>query len=133
MRFKDRLIRFMYGRYGADELYKFLTVLFYILFVINLFVRSYLISLLVFALLIYMTFRVFSKNIYRRRAENEKYMKIKNAVSSFFKLQRDRWRDRKTHIYKRCPHCNAVLRFPKKKGKHSARCPKCSNSFDVKV
>lgn len=133
MRFKDRLIRFMYGRYGADELYKFLTVLFYILFVINLFVRSYLISLLVFALLIYMTFRVFSKNIYRRRVENEKYMKIKNAVSSFFKLQRDRWRDRKTHIYKRCPHCNAVLRFPKKKGKHSARCPKCSNSFDVKV
>lgn len=133
MRFKDRLIRFMYGRYGADELYRFLTVLFYILFIVNLFIRNYVISILTLTLLGYATFRVFSRNIYRRREENAKYLKIKNAFLGFFKLQKDKWRDRKTHIYKKCPKCRAVLRFPRKKGFHTARCPKCRESFEVKV
>ncbi|MEE0968367.1 MAG: zf-TFIIB domain-containing protein [Clostridia bacterium] len=133
MRFRDRLVRFMYGRYGADELYKFLTVLFYILFIINIFLRSAVMSALILVLLAYATFRVFSRNIYRRRAENEKYLKIKSSVKGFFKLRRDKWRDRNTHVYKKCPKCRATLRFPKKKGIHTARCPKCGESFQVKV
>ncbi len=133
MRLKEKFIRFMYGRYGADELYRFLNIVFYILFIINLFLGSYILALSVTALLIFMTYRVFSKNIAKRRAENEKYLVIKKRFDNFIKLRRNKWRDRKTHVYKKCPHCGAVLRFPKRKGKHIASCPSCKGEFDVKV
>lgn len=133
MRLKEKFIKFMYGRYGADELYRFLTIVFYILFIINLFLGSYILSATVIALLIFMTYRVFSKNIIKRRAENEKYLALKRRFDNFFKLQKNKWRDRRTHVYKKCPHCGAVLRFPKKKGNHSASCPSCKGEFNVKV
>ncbi len=133
MKLKEKFIRFMYGRYGADELYRFLTVVFYILFIINLFLGSYILATAVTALLIFMTYRVFSKNIVKRRAENEKYLVLKRRFDNYVKLRKNKWRDRKTHVYKKCPHCGAVLRFPKKKGKHSASCPSCNGEFNVKV
>ncbi len=133
MKFRDKLAGFMYGRYGADELYKFLTVLFYILFFINIFVRSTVLSFFTLAVFIYSFYRAFSKNIYRRRAENEKYLKIKKSFTGFFTLMKNKWRDRKTHVYKKCPSCKAVLRLPRKKGEHGVRCPSCGKSFDVKI
>ncbi len=133
MRLKEKFIRFMYGRYGADELYIFLSIVFYILFILNLFVGSYILSVAVTALLIFMTYRVLSRNIVKRRAENEKYLAIKRSFDNFIKLNKNKWRDRRTHVYKKCPHCGAVLRFPKKKGKHSANCPSCKGEFNVKV
>lgn len=133
MRFRDRLVRFMYGRYGADELYRFLTIAFYVVFFVNLVVRSYVLSALTIAILVWSVFRMFSKNIYARRLENQKYLKIKNSVTSFFKLGKDRFRDRKTHVYRKCPKCRDVLRLPRRKGKHTVRCPRCSDSFEVKV
>ena len=133
MRFKEKLIRFMYGRYGSDNLYRFLTVVFYVLFVINLFLGSYILSALTMAVLFYATFRVFSRNIIARRRENDKYLKIKASFCGFFKLGRDRFKDRKTHVYRKCPACHSVLRFKRTKGKHTAVCPKCSHRFNVKV
>lgn len=133
MRFRERLARFMYGRYGADQFYNFLTVVFYLIFAVNLFVRNYILTIASLILLIYASYRVFSRNIYKRRAENEKYLRIKNSFVGFFKLQKDRVRDRKTHIYKKCPKCKATLRLPKKKGVHTVRCPRCSEHFDIKV
>ncbi|MBR3967474.1 MAG: IS1 family transposase [Clostridia bacterium] len=133
MGLKDKFIRFMYGRYGADELYRFLTIVFYVLFFLNLFIGSYILSAFIIALLVFMTYRVFSKNIMARRAENEKYLAIKRSFKGFMKLQKNKWRDRKTHVYKKCPHCGAVLRFPKRRGEHSAVCPSCKRDFNVKV
>ncbi|MBQ8208889.1 MAG: hypothetical protein IJZ89_09185 [Clostridia bacterium] len=133
MKFRDRIARFMYGRYGTDELYRFLFIAFYVVFILNLFIRSIILSALSLAILIWATYRSFSKNIYGRRAENAKYLKIKNSFVNFFKLQKNKWRDRKTHVYRKCPTCGAVLRLPKKKGIHTARCPGCSNNFEVKV
>lgn len=133
MRFKERIARFMYGRYGADELYRFLFILFYVLFVPNMFLRSYILSVLTLAVLVFATYRSFSRNIAARRAENEKYLALKRRFLGFFKLQKNKWRDRKTHAYRKCPYCKSVLRFPKKKGLHHARCPECSKNFDVKI
>ena len=133
MKLKEKFIRFMYGRYGTDELYRFLNIVFYILFIVNLFLGSYILALTVTALLIFMTYRVFSKNIAKRRMENEKYLSTKKRFDNFVKLQKNKWRDRKTHVYKKCPHCGAMLRFPKKKGKHSASCPSCKGEINVKV
>ncbi len=123
----------MYGRYGADEFYKFLTVIFYVLFAINIFLRSYILSVVTLLVFGYAAFRVFSKNIYRRREENQKYLKIKKAFTGVFVLMKNKWRDRKTHVYKKCGKCRAVLRLPKSKGRHTVKCPKCGDSFNVKI
>lgn len=133
MRFKERLMRFMYGRYGTDELYRFLFFAFYAFFIVNLFIGSKLLYALTLAILVWTTFRTFSRNTAARRAENAKYLEIKRSFTLFFKLQKNKWRDRKTHVYRKCPKCKAVLRLPKRKGTHTAHCPGCSENFEVKI
>ena len=66
---RDKFQRFMQGRYGADELCRFLTALGLILIVVNLFVRSGILSYVVLAILIYCYYRMFSRNYSRRYAE----------------------------------------------------------------
>ena len=43
MKFRDKFIRFMYGRYGADELYRFTNIVFFVLVLVNCFVRTWII------------------------------------------------------------------------------------------
>ena len=122
----------MYGRYGSDTLNKVLIIIYAVVVVVftilSLFIDSVWFSFAYFVAsvtLIYITFfRMFSRNIQKRRRENEKFC-------GFFKLRRNKFRDRKTHVYKKCPHCKAVLRLPKAKGKHTVICPRCKNRFNV--
>ena len=131
-KFKNKLYRFMYGRYGSDTLNKVLIIIYAVVVVVftvlSLFIDSVWFSFAYFVAsvtLIYITFfRMFSRNIQKRRRENEKFC-------GFFKLRRNKFRDRKTHVYKKCPHCKAVLRLPKAKGKHTVICPRCKNRFNV--
>ena len=123
----------MYGRYGSDTLAK---VMLYICLVwmiaaniIALFVDSIWFSvayyLITTAMIGWMFFRMFSRNIAARRRENERFC-------GFFKLRRNKFRDRKTHVYRKCHACGAVLRLPKAKGKHFVVCPRCNKRFEVK-
>lgn len=127
----------MYGRYGIDKLYYFYFAIYFILVFIGMLTDSAIVyavtNIASTLLLIYMFFRVFSRNISKRYAEGQKFERVWNKVTSFFKLQRNRLRDRKTHVYRRCKHCKAVLRLPKRKGKHSTTCPRCGRIFNVKI
>ena len=51
-----------------------------------------------FVLVVFAIFRVFSKNIEARRAENEKWLKFENSVKGFFKFQNDKFKQRKTKV-----------------------------------
>ncbi len=140
MRFRDKLIRFMYGRNGFDKFGRFLFIIYIVLvvaqWIISLFVPqtvSLIMSLFIMMLIFYIFFRAFSRNLVRRQAENYRYIQFANKIKTHFSLQKSKFRDRKTHVYKKCPRCRAVLRLKKIKGKHRAVCPRCSNSFDVKV
>ncbi len=135
-KFKNKLYRFMYGRYamyGTDTLNKVLLWVYLawiiVCSVIELFVDNIWFSLgywVVTVLMVcYMFFRMFSKNVAARRRENERFC-------GFFKLRKNKLRDRKTHVYRKCPKCRAVLRLPRAKGKHSVVCPKCRERFQVK-
>ena len=123
----------MYGRYGGDTLNKVLIwvyAIWIILFsVISIFIDSIWLSLFYWVstlgLVIWIFFRMFSRNIPARRRENERFC-------GFFKLRRNKFRDRKTHVYRKCPACKAVLRLPKSKGKHFVVCPRCKHRFEVK-
>ena len=132
-KFKNKLYRFMYGRYGNDALNKFLLWMYIawilVCMVISLFTDSIWFSLFYWvsslALAIWIFARSFSRNIPARRKENEKFC-------GFFRLRKNKRRDRKTHVYRKCPECKAVLRLPKSKGKHFVVCPRCKNRFKVK-
>ena len=80
MRIKERLYRFMYGRYGGDSLSKFTLIVYIIIAIVQLFVDqpylSFFLWLINVALMIWSFFRMFSKNIYKRQAENAVYLGI---------------------------------------------------------
>ena len=122
----------MYGRNGFDKLCFAILWTSVILSVVNIFFRTYIIWILQDLLFVWCIFRALSKNIYKRQQENRRFMNVWNKIKGFFKLQKSRYRDRKTHIYRRFHHCKNTLRLPRRKGKHTVKCPKCGFRFDVK-
>ena len=128
----NKLRTFMIGRYGIDELYKVLSIVYFILILVNIFIRSKIITILEILLIIIIFYRFLSKNINQRRKENDLYLKIKNKVVSIFNYNKKKYKDRNTHMYKKCPNCGQKIRLPLKKGKHTVKCPKCNYKFEVK-
>ncbi len=131
-RLKYKFMNFMSGRYGGDEFNKFLFVVYCVLLILSIFIHSYIFSAFIWAVVFYSLYRSFSRNISERDKENAKYLIIKNKTLKAFRLRKERFGD-KTHVYKKCPHCKVTLRFPRKKGKHNAVCPKCKKSMTVNV
>jgi hypothetical protein len=131
--FKERLIRFMYGRYGIDQLYYALLLTFFALRIINTSARSIIIDLLSWAILIWMIFRAFSRNIYKRRRENEKFMQLWTPIKRQGSLTRRRIKEIKTHRFRKCPQCRVMLRLPRKRGKHTVECPRCHKEFKLRI
>ena len=107
----------MQGRYGIDAFYKFLMWTYFAVIILNIFIGSRILTYLSLFIFIYMFFRVFSKNIYKRQAENIKYWNIKEKVRKFINLQKNKIKYRKTHVYKKCPYCKANIKLPRKKGR----------------
>jgi hypothetical protein len=85
------------------------------------------------ALMIWSAFRTLSRNIAARQRERIAYLRLTAKPRAARALQKNKWRDRKTHVYKRCPKCKNILRLPRVKGKHTAACPCCGNRFDVRI
>ena len=123
----------MYGRYGVDSLYYGLFLLYIILFVIQLIERTVVVSVLMTLTLVYMVFRVMSRNHYARQKENGVYLKVTRPVKAFFTTNFRRVRDIRSKRYRTCKKCKAVVRLPIKKGTHNVKCPKCGNNFKVKI
>lgn len=130
---REKLIAFMAGRYGVDELYYGLLVLWVLLYLAGVVTRLGALRILALFCLILMTFRMLSRNTARRRWENEAFLRVWTPVRSFFSLTWARVRDVRTHVYRRCPACGATLRLPHRRGTHTAVCPRCARRFDVHI
>ena len=130
---KYKLASFMYGRYGMDALYYGLFVGWLILHAAFVITGKWVFSLVGWAVLLFMVYRVFSRNLTRRRKENEAFLKLWRPVKDFFRLQFRRIRDFRTSVYRKCPGCRAVLRLPRRRGKHTTSCPRCARRFDVHI
>ncbi len=154
MNFRNRFYRFMQGRNGVDAFAKFLNKLsFGCLFAAILFTFVSLICLrhnaqtastvfrilyyVVFgigiALLVLWIFRVFSRNVAKRQAENTRYeyrmQKCRRRIAAW----KQQWKDRKTYKYFNCPNCRQRIRAPRHKGKIRVTCSKCAHVFITKT
>ena len=122
-----RLYYFMQGRRGTDQLSRFLMNIALVLILVTFFTRKYaavtlLIDLLVLALLVYTNFRVFSRNLYKRELENNRYL-----------IWRNNLKERKKYKYFKCPKCGQKMRAPKGSGKIRVTCHQCNTSFKKNV
>ena len=132
-RFKDKMARFMYGRYGMDQLSRKLSLICLVLLIVTMFVRNNVIYMIALVGIVYTYFRVFSRNISRRSEENEKYLKFHYKVVGKLNKIKFRITDSKTHRIFRCPSCSQKIRAPRGKGKISIKCPKCRIEFIKKT
>ncbi len=130
---RERLIRMMYGRNGMDELSRFLCIAAFILLLIAIFVPgtfSLIIWLLALGLLIWAYIRIFSRNIYKRQAENAKYIETKSHIINVLRNKTQQFKMRKEYRFFKCPGCKVTVRIPKGKGKIIITCPRCRTSFN---
>lgn len=120
------LRRFMYGRYGVDQLNMFLLVAAVALNIISLILSRFgalcavigmLVNLASYGILVWYLFRFLSRNLEKRMLENRRYLTWKSRVT-----------DRSNRYY-RCPNCKQTVRVPRGRGKICIKCPKCSEKF----
>lgn len=141
---QEKLYKFMYGRYGTDRLNRVLSVISLVVLAISLPVSwiwgrtlpGMIVACVLYAaalgICIWTIARTFSKNIYKRREENAKYVAMEYKLRCLFRRHNGN-KDTETHVFRDCPGCKATLRLPRQKGKHTVRCPRCSRSFTVRV
>ena len=129
----------MHGRYGFDQLGRFLMLMGLIFGVLCIFLRFlptfipyYICSFLNTFFYVWAAFRILSKNTYKRALENQKYLLLRDRVMPLFDEKTKSLRD-KNYIYKKCPKCSSKLRLRRIKGKHVTKCPKCGLKFNVRV
>lgn len=130
---KEKLMRFMQGRYGVDSFSKFLLGAGLAAVLLSAFGRGNIIGNVIYiigwAAIIFTYFRMFSKNYTKRSAENQAYLNKTYKIRCWFARQKNLINQRKIyHIYK-CPNCKQKIRVPKGKGRIEISCPKCRTSF----
>lgn len=129
---RERFMRFMQGRYGTDQFSQCLLVIALILILLSSFVSEtvggifYIVG---WAAAIYAYFRVFSKNIPKRYAENQAFLTKTSRIRNYFANQKNLAQQRKIYRIYKCPGCKQKIRVPKGKGRIEIRCPKCSTTF----
>lgn len=131
--FMYKISAFMQGRYGNDKLNTFLLIVTAIIYVVNLFVRSSWLFVVMMVPVALYVFRALSKNINKRLYENRIYDNIYTTVTTFFKRQYLKIRDFKTHRYVKCPYCKSQLRLKKRTGNQTIHCPRCNEDFKKNI
>lgn len=131
---KEKFFKFMEGRYGVDQFARFTLGVALVAIVVSAFFRNgntfgAVLDTIGLLALIYTYFRMFSRDISKRSAENQKYLSIMGQLKARFRKEQNLMKQRKDyHIYS-CPSCGQKIRMPRGKGKVEISCPKCRNKF----
>ncbi len=126
---REKLRRFMIGRYGTDGLNQFLSIASLVLLFIAIVSRIRLFTWLSAAPLLFCCYRTFSRNISKRTEENYKFYTLKDRVDNKFRGLKEQWANRKVYHYYRCPQCRQKLRVPRGRGRIQISCPRCGTQF----
>lgn len=120
----------MQGRNGSDQLNLFLVLVVLALWIVEIWAPSLPLSIIIWALLIWSFFRMFSRNLTARRNENYKFCALLYKVRGWFRSLPERFKDRKEHKHFRCPNCSQKVRVPRNLGKVKVTCPRCGEKFE---
>lgn len=125
-RIRAGIQRFMWGRYGTDQLNLTILITAVVLSVVGM-ILTYIntvcaiiggvVNFACYGLLIWGLFRMLSRNLDARRRENRRFLNLTAGL-----------RDRQNKYF-RCPKCKQTVRVPRGRGKICIRCPKCSEKF----
>ncbi len=140
---KQSLRSFMAGRNGADHLSMALLWTGLICYLLGSILGSVqvlaialigmLLNLVGFAAYVFCVFRMFSRNLDKRRAENRRYVTMAEKKKTERRQARVRFQNRKTYKYFKCPGCKAWLRLSRGKGVVTITCSRCHTSFTQKA
>lgn len=125
---REKLQQFMWGRYGNDRFNQFLMICSLVCLVIS-FLGVRLFYLAAVALMVYVYFRMFSRDRSKRAAENQWYLKKQMKVRGFFQGKKREFSQRKQYRIYKCPGCGQKLRVPRGRGRIAISCRKCGHEF----
>lgn len=123
----------MAGRNGNDQLglaMLFVALIFNIIF---RFAKIGIFSLIASVLLILVIYRMFSRDLPKRQAENRRFVSLWSDTKHNFTAWRTRQKQSKEFKFFACPACKNMLRVPRGKGKIQITCPKCGQRFGGKT
>ena len=125
----EKIRRYMQGRYGMDELSKFLMAISIVMIIMASLTRNSIVNLVSFILIGFVYYRMFSKNFYKCSLQNQKYLTLRNRLMGSWQNRISRFKQRKIYSFYDCPECRQKVRIPKGKGKVQITCPKCKVEF----
>ena len=124
---REKMQRFMWGRYGTDRFNQFLMVCAMVCLLISFFGGG-VFYLVATAVMVYAYFRMFSRNLTQRRSENQKW------VNWLWRARNRKARHAdKEHKYFTCKACKTICRVPVGKGAIIITCPKCGAKIKAKT
>ena len=133
----NRIRKFMYGRYGFDQLGRFLFILSLVFWAVSFVLRFtplkkayfvfWILNLVIYA---FALFRIFSKNVLKREAENNAYLRLREKVMPRINAFKADNLD-KNYVFRRCPKCSSRLRLKRVRGRHTVKCPRCGTKFKI--
>lgn len=161
--FMLQMMRFFAGRRGWDQFGFFLMIVSFLLEIVGSFVRIGALRINIIywigiALFIFCIFRMLSRNLAKREAENQAYLKVRNRIANWHYFRQMRKQQKKQEKYARragksnmasadfssgqktgsvvycyfyCPSCRQQVRVPSGKGKIKVTCPKCGTKFET--
>ena len=125
---REKLVRFMQGRYGNDRLNQVLMIGAIVCLVLSMLGLNvfYMVALIAMG---YAYFRMFSRNIFKRSAENQWYLQKELKMKGFLNGKKKELSQLKTHHIYKCPNCKQKLRVPRGRGRIEICCRKCGTKF----
>lgn len=135
---REKLTRFMSGRYGPDALFRVQIGAALFLEVLSLFLRRsaglyHLLNQIALVLMLWAAFRCLSRNVQRRYLENLRFLELTGRVKRQSRMSQEKFSQRKDYKFFVCPTCKTNLRVPKGKGEIYITCAKCGNRFRGKT
>lgn len=127
-----RLMEWLRGRQGPDDLAVFSVNLAIVIVLVNVFARTGWLGWVGLALVAYAMFRIQSRNLGARARENEAFLRALGPARPWVQNPRAAWAELRAYKHVRCSSCQQRVRVPRGKGRLRVTCPRCKTKFEVR-
>lgn len=127
-----RLMEWLRGRQGPDDLAVFSVNLAIVIVLVNVFARTGWLGWVGLALVAYAMFRIQSRNLGARARENEAFLRTLGPARPWVQNPRAAWAELRAYKHVRCSSCRQRVRVPRGKGRLRVTCPRCKTKFEVR-